>query len=239
MIKAGFRKISATEGFTGLWRGLTPTLVMSVPSTVIYYVSYEQIRASFSLLYTNDVYAPLTAGALARVLSATAISPLELVRTRMQAGDKSLSQVIGGVSKLVASNGVSTLWRGLMPTLWRDVPFSALYWMSYESIKPQILANEYVALLRSDFMASFTAGCVAGMASAVVTHPFDVVKTIQQVAHASNTQQNMRMLSVLTSVYFQSGIRGLFVGLTPRIAKVAPACGIMISTYEMGKQLLN
>lgn len=31
------------------------------------------------------------------------------------------------------------------------------------------------------------------------------------------------------------GVRGLFAGLAPRLIKVAPACAIMISTFEYSK----
>ncbi len=36
-------------------------------------------------------------------------------------------------------------------------------------------------------------------------------------------------------IYATEGFRGLFTGYVPRIVKVAPACAIMISTYEYGK----
>lgn len=35
------------------------------------------------------------------------------------------------------------------------------------------------------------------------------------------------------------GIRGLFAGLTPRLIKVAPACAIMISTFEYSKVAIS
>ena len=34
-------------------------------------------------------------------------------------------------------------------------------------------------------------------------------------------------------------MKGLFTGLTPRIVKVAPACAIMISTFEYGKRFFQ
>lgn len=42
-------KISKTEGITSLWSGLSPTLVLAVPATVIYFVSYEQLRLYFKV----------------------------------------------------------------------------------------------------------------------------------------------------------------------------------------------
>ena len=41
------------------------------------------------------------------------------------------------------------------------------------------------------------------------------------------------ILAVLREVVRTEGVPGLFAGLTPRIAKIAPACGIMISCFEV------
>lgn len=38
-------------------------------------------------------------------------------------------------------------------------------------------------------------------------------------------------------IFKEEGIRGLFVGGFPRTLKVAPACAIMISSYEVGKKI--
>ena len=84
----GLRKIARNEGLTTLWRGLSPTLVMAVPANIIYFTGYEWLRFNTkSPIYkvTKDEYAPLVAGSVARVLAATAVSPIELLRTRLQA----------------------------------------------------------------------------------------------------------------------------------------------------------
>lgn len=42
--------------------------------------------------------------------------------------------------------------------------------------------------------------------------------------------------TVLREVISSHGYSGLFTGLTPRVAKIAPACAIMISSYEACKE---
>ena len=36
----------------------------------------------------------------------------------------------------------------------------------------------------------------------------------------------------------KEGMAGLFKGMTPRIAKVAPACGVMIASFEVVGRVL-
>ena len=64
----GLRKIARNEGFTTLWRGLSPTLVMAIPANIIYFTGYEWLRFNTtSPIYkvTKDEYAPLVAGSVA------------------------------------------------------------------------------------------------------------------------------------------------------------------------------
>jgi solute carrier family 25 protein 39/40 len=47
--------------------------------------------------------------------------------------------------------------------------------------------------------------------------------------------KDIRVPAMLRQIIHQEGYQGLFRGLSPRIAKVAPSCAIMISSYELGK----
>lgn len=75
-------KIVSSEGAGALWRGLVPTLVMAVPATVVYFTAYDRLR---DWMGSEKVVTPILAGSSARTLAATLISPLELIRTKMQA----------------------------------------------------------------------------------------------------------------------------------------------------------
>jgi solute carrier family 25 protein 39/40 len=56
---------------------------------------------------------------------------------------------------------------------------------------------------------------------------------LRQISDPIHPSQSM--IKLLMHVYTKQGLGGLFLGLSPRIAKVSPACAIMISCYEVGK----
>lgn len=98
-------------------------------------------------------------------------------------------------------------------------------------------------------MDSFVAGATSGAIASVVTTPFDVGKTRQQVLHhepakeagkAASTAlrpEEQAMPRFLYHIWKEEGAAGLFRGWVPRMLKVAPACAIMISSYEVGKKM--
>lgn len=221
---------------------------MAVPATVVYFTIYEQLRNKIcqSLDYkvqSQPLWVPVVSGGGARTIAATVISPLELVRTKMQSQKLSYLEMKKAIQSSVRNEGIFSLWRGLGPTILRDVPFSALYWLNYEFLKQRYSQAD------PTFWFSFFAGAASGTVAAVVTLPFDVVKTHRQIelgemeaekvsrsrALPSARKQSNATSALLKRIYSQRGIRGLFAGIVPRIIKVAPACAIMISTYEFGK----
>ncbi|XP_026228288.1 solute carrier family 25 member 40 [Anabas testudineus] len=235
-----FIKIIRCEGITALWSGLPPTLVMAVPATVIYFTCYDQLCAALRIRMGDSAQeAPLLAGAIARVGSATVISPVELIRTKLQSQKLSYRELTHCIRSAVENEGWLSLWRGLGPTLLRDVPFSALYWYNYEKGKTWLC--EWKNTTEPTLTITFISGAVSGSIASVVTLPFDVVKTRRQVELGElqrtnlSRQMSSSTISVMSRIVAQDGFGGLFAGFLPRLIKVAPACAIMISTYEFGK----
>ncbi|KAG8532705.1 uncharacterized protein KY384_002582 [Bacidia gigantensis] len=266
----GLRKIARNEGLTSLWRGLSPTLVMAIPANVIYFTGYDALRFNKSSpirKYVSNNYAPFVAGSVARVAAAATISPIEMFRTRMQAasagnGTGVFMETLSGLKKLVQTQGVTSLWRGLTLTMWRDVPFSGVYWWGYEFVREALidLRDPHERFRNrprdhahaSTFVDSFVAGATSGAVASVITTPFDVGKTRQQVLETSETQarsasggaalkglrpEERSMPRFLLHIWNEEGMRGLFKGWAARTLKVAPACAIMISSYEIGKKM--
>jgi solute carrier family 25, member 39/40 len=205
---------------------------MAVPANVIYFVGYDTLRTSLPSSIPSTL-APLIAGMSARTFAVAAISPLELFRTRLQAyhpteNASSFRSVLDGISSLVREQGLRSLWRGLELTLWRDVPFSGIYWTGYEYLRRKF--KEHEVFRRGGeggfFEEAFTAGWFSGTLAAFLTQPFDVSKTRRQVYSGGEISSTIRLMSMIRK---EEGVRGLWKGFVPRMLKVAPACAIMYS----------
>jgi len=255
---------------------------MAIPANVIYFTGYDWLRysnVSPVRRVSNDTYAPLVAGSIARVAAAFAVSPIEMFRTRMQATQGVSTgiyrETFYGLRRMTQTQGYTSLWRGLTLTMWRDVPFSGFYWWGYEALRNS-LADARAASrgqtldpnrsltggrqVRTEeshtttFVDSFLAGAGSGAVAAFITTPFDVGKTRQQVYHHAGDDagsiiaareaakmgkiipEELSMPRFLMHILREEGFGGLFKGWAARCLKVAPACAIMISSYEVGKK---
>ena len=248
------RSVVRTGGLLALWGGLLPTLLKAVPNTIVYMILYDELAHSVLPDYGFGKYSPAAAGGLARMAASFFVAPLELVRTQMQADSEVASRgLISKISQIVREQGAKALWRGLEPTLWRDVPFSAIYWLGYEEIMMMIqgsgvFQNKFsdcdggmhkAISIQSQVFTCFISGASAGAFAALITTPFDYVKTRRQTCVYRGDSKPPNMVSIIRNIIRKEGVPALFTGVTPRVAKVAPACAIMIGAYEIGKFLLG
>lgn len=118
--------------------------------------------------------------------------------------------------------------------------FVGIYWFHYETFKKAILARHQTTEL--PIVWAFASGAAAGSIAGIATLPFDVVKTHRQIELGEQLslkphvkKDSKDTLTLLINLYRKRGLRALFSGVAPRIAKVAPSCAIMISSYEFFK----
>jgi solute carrier family 25 protein 39/40 len=186
------RKIWTEEGMTGLYGGIRPTLLMAVPNAMLYYTCYDELvhHVRSSLPVHAHHFAPLLSGGGARLLASTATAPLEYLRTREASLSSKATTTTSLRHILRSEGGLRSLYRGLAPTLWRDVPFSAIYWVCIEQMRhywwmQQADNGATPTSVSQEFLQSFVNGLVGGTIAACVTTPFDVVKTRQQALPSS------------------------------------------------------
>ena len=198
-------------------------------------VTYDYLlHSAFPLIVPPSALTPLCAGITARTFISTVASPLELIRTNLQSTPSSssspntLRSVVSSIAALVQKQGPMFLWKGLGATLWRDVPFSGLYWASYEGLKSRFNRNG-----REGVSVAFASGAMSGIIAAFFTSPFDVLKTRRQALIMSTPSHTAATMPLLRHMLRTEGYSALYTGIGPRMAKIAPACGMMIACYEV------
>ncbi|XP_020538493.1 mitochondrial carrier protein MTM1 isoform X3 [Jatropha curcas] len=248
------------EGFGRLWRGTNASLALAVPTVGIYLSCYDIFRDLMEDFTTRNApvltpYVPLVAGSVARSLACVTCYPVELARTRMQAFKetqnamrppgvwKTLIEVINPVkskNNLQKLQNYRILWTGLGAQLARDVPFSAICWSTLEPIRRGILAlMDDEATAASVLGANFSAGFFAGSLAAAVTCPLDVARTRRQIEKDPTRALKMTTRQTLLEIWRGGGMKGLFAGIGPRVARAGPSVGIVVSFYEVVKYTLH
>ena len=211
----------------------SPRLI-GVPSATSYMLTYDHLLNVTLPPLLPAPLVPLSAGIIARTTITSLMSPLELVRTNLQSTPPSpdhphtLRSVLASIRSLAQSKGWHYLWRGLGPTLWRDVPFSGLYWAGYETTKRHLHNRGHEGA-----GVAFVSGAFSGTMAALLTSPFDVLKTRRQAMLMTMTTKTTSSLGLTAEILRTEGLAALYAGIVPRITKIAPACGIMIACFEV------
>jgi solute carrier family 25, member 39/40 len=204
------RNVFRENGIRGFWAGAPVGLAQAVPSSILYMTNYEYFKRTFIDMSLNQQSLPLTAnfstngngdqqkpllyylapglaGGIARTISVIIISPMELLRTLQSSGVKRSIPVLA--MDIYRQEGISGFYRGLNSTIMRDTPFSMLYWFSFERSRDVVKTSAYTAHYSLP-VQTFMAGCASAMAAAVITHPFDVLKTHQQVKMVESSRMS-------------------------------------------------
>ncbi|CAJ1976787.1 unnamed protein product [Sphenostylis stenocarpa] len=156
--------------------------------------------------------------------------PCEVLKQRLQAG---LFDNVG--QAFVATweqDGLRGFFRGTGATLCREVPFyvagMGLYAESKKVVE-RLLERELGPL------ETIAVGALSGGLAAVVTTPFDVMKTRMMTAQGRSVSMSLIAFSILK----HEGPLGLFKGAVPRFFWIAPLGAMNFAGYELAKKAMN
>lgn len=133
-----FRGIVRQDRVSGLWRGVTPSILRNTMGVGVYFMTLNAITARLSSPDGSLSHvATLASGAGARSLAVVLLCPLSVIKTRMETVE--YSRMYNGIAHamrtIVAQEGVGGLFSGLFPAILRDAPFSAMYMLIYLETK--------------------------------------------------------------------------------------------------------
>jgi solute carrier family 25 protein 38 len=159
--------------------------------------------------------------------------PISVVKVRMESPTCSVySGLRNGLKTIYNSEGIPGFYRGLMPTVIREVPYSSLGYGFYEKYIQMI--NEVTSKDRSDPKVTMLAGSLAGFSATLITQPFDVLKTkiiYQRVSGSDCTS----MKKAISSIYKEDGILGFQRGIIARLCRRLFSFPLVWTVYEQMK----
>eukprot|EP00475_Leptophrys_vorax_P026185 TRINITY_DN3679_c0_g1_i1.p1 TRINITY_DN3679_c0_g1~~TRINITY_DN3679_c0_g1_i1.p1 ORF type:complete len:517 (-),score=126.87 TRINITY_DN3679_c0_g1_i1:697-2247(-) len=238
------------EGPKALYRGMSGPLVTVPVVNAIIFGSYgiakrwlqtpEDLRANKDLTITQH----MIAGAFGGFASAVVISPIELVKTQLQVqynrpGERAL--IRGPVEcalSILRLEGVKGIYRGLVPTILREIPGYGGQFLVYESMK-RILTTGSLSHVDNSKLGGkemMLAGGIAGIGAWVFCYPQDVIKSRLQ----AGTMQFRRhrylpdggFIDAWKQVVAEQGYRGLWRGFATCCARAFPANAAAFLGYE-------
>uniref|UniRef100_A0A9J7YZ85 Solute carrier family 25 member 13 n=1 Tax=Cyprinus carpio carpio TaxID=630221 RepID=A0A9J7YZ85_CYPCA len=180
-----------------------------------------------------------TLGSVAGAVGATAVYPIDLVKTRMQNQRSSGSFVdelmyknsIDCFKKVVRYEGSFGLYRGLVPQLLGVAPEKAIKLTVNDFVRGKTMKKDGSIPIPAEILAG---GC-AGGSQVIFTNPLEIVKIRLQVAGEITTGPRVSALSVIRDL----GFFGLYKGAKACFLRDIPFSAIYFPCYAHTKATLT
>lgn len=250
LIKTG-TEIVRKETPLGLYKGLGAVLTGIVPKMAIRFTSYEwykQMLASSS----GDVSgsANFLAGLASGVTEAVAVvTPMEVVKIRLQSQHHSMADPLDvpkyrnaahALFTVVKEEGVGALYRGVSLTALRQGTNQAANFTAYTELKEILQQRQDDPTAPLPSWKTSLIGLISGAVGPFTNAPIDTIKTRLQKTPAEPGQTAMgRIVGIANSMWKQEGARAFWMGITPRVMRVAPGQAVTFAVYEYLKGALE
>ncbi|KIK62131.1 hypothetical protein GYMLUDRAFT_84526 [Collybiopsis luxurians FD-317 M1] len=227
------------EGFFALYKGMTSPLLGIAGVNSLLFASYGVSKRIVSPFPQLSLPQTSLAGAMAGAANAILASPVEMFKVRMQgqyggASDKRLSAVAKEMwNEWGFRKGVM---RGYWVTVAREIPAYAGFYTAYEFSK-----RKFTAIYGSELpvWAVLASGSTGGIAYWLSCYPLDVIKSRIQLRQTPPTGTPVQYIAhEARAILAESGVRGLFSGLTPSLIRSIPAAASTFAAFEITREYL-
>ena len=167
------------------------------------------------------------AGSISASFSSVLLQPLDLVKTRLQLGRSVERSLVTHITHIAKTETVRGLWRGTAATIVRSVPGVGMYFATIHSLK---IAT---GTTRPTPVEALILGVVSRSFAGTMLLPATVIKT----RFESGIYPYKSMAHAARSIYATEGVRGLYSGLLPTLARDAPYSGLYLFFYTQLKDI--
>jgi solute carrier family 25 (mitochondrial citrate transporter), member 1 len=203
---SGLRYTVQTTGIISIYRGLTPTLIGSIPKAGIRFGLNSVIKdllrdpKTNQLTPVNNFFAGMGAGIAEAIII---VAPVETVKTKCI----ELNQpFVRGLQHIYQTEGVAGIYQGSFATALKQGSNQGLRFMWFNEYKRYVttycnVSGDGSSAPKMTPLQSLLGGMSAGCFSTLGNNPFDVVKTRMYVTEVLSLSQCRLILLVRCSLF--------------------------------------
>lgn len=160
--------------------------------------------------------------------------PFDLVKVRLQTGLYNSS--VQCVKQTIAKDGLTGLYRGVLPPLLGVTPMFAVSFWGYDVGKRLVSTYTGKSIDQFEIKEISTAGFISAIPTTLVAAPFERVKVMMQIQEGNKSKS---MAGVVAEMYKTGGLRSIFKGSVATLARDGPGSALYFATYEYLKKELS
>ncbi|KAI5438493.1 mitochondrial phosphate carrier protein 1, mitochondrial [Lathyrus oleraceus] len=234
-ISSCFTTLLREQGPSVLWKGWTGKFFGYGAQGGCRFGLYEYFKGVYSnvLVDQHRSLVFFLSSASAEVFANLALCPFEAVKVRVQAHPSFAKGMLDGFPKVYASEGARGFYRGLVPLLGRNIPFSMVMFSTFEHSVDFLYRNvvkrkKEECSKAQQLGVTCLAGYTAGSVGSFVSNPADNI-----VASLYNRKADSLMLAIR-----KIGLANLFTRSLPiRMLLVGPSITMQWFFYDTFKVL--
>ncbi|CAN6241570.1 unnamed protein product [Urochloa humidicola] len=222
----------------GVYRGFSPAVLRHLMYTPLRIVGYEHLRSTLASGGREvGVVEKALAGGLSGITAQVVASPADLIKVRMQADSRLLSQgiqprytgVADAFTKIIRAEGLLGLWKGVVPNAQRAFLVNIGELTCYDQAKHFIIRNQ----ICDDNLYAHTLSSVAsGLSATTLSCPADVVKTRMMYQGKEGKALYRSSYDCLVKTVRHEGMAALWKGFLPTWARLGPWQFVFWVSYE-------
>lgn len=175
----------------------------------------------------------MAAGCVAGGIEATAVWPMEFIKTQLQLGSKGgklpYTGMVSGLTYTVRTTGFLSLYRGLAPTLLGSMPKAGIRFGLNAVIKDNLRDKDGNLTIAKNFVAGLGAGVCEAV---IIVAPVETVKT-------KCIESNMPFVKGFKHILKTEGVGGVYQGAAATAMKQGSNQGLRFMWFNEYKRIVT